>query len=134
MFAYTAGPHSSTHVYLSLEAGVPFLLFGRECFHYRQRLPDGSLGDRYDPTLNDFPNPSDREVELAFLKRLENQMEDVPQDLLLYCHQQMGCESQVTRNQFSVAVWRALWTERQKALRLYADSIVKLHKRLVGRR
>ena len=133
MFAYTAGPHSSTHVYLSLEAGVPFLLFGRECFHYRQRLPDGSLGDRYDATLNDFPNPSDREVELAFLKRLENQMENVPQDLLLLCHRQMGYESQVTRKQFSVAVWRALWTERQKALRLYADLVVKLHKRLVRR-
>lgn len=133
MFAYTAGPHSSTHVYLSLEAGVPFLLFGRGCLQYRQRLPDGSLGDPFDPTLNDFPNPSDREVELAFLKQLEGHMDDVPLDLQLHCRQQMGCDSPVTRKQFSVATWRALWTERNKALRLYADAVVKAVKVLVSR-
>lgn len=132
-FAYTAGPHSGTHVYLSLEAGVPFLLFGRGCFRYRERLPDGSFGDRYDGILNDFPNPSDREVELAFLKRLEDQMDDVPQDLVLHCRRQMGCDSPMTREQFVSAVWRALWTERHKALRLYADVAAKAAKRLLSR-
>ena len=133
MFAYTAGPHSSTHVYLSLEAGFPFLLFGRECFEYRQRMPDGSLGDRYDATLSDFPDPSDHKVELAFLERLEEQMVDVPQELMIHSRRQMGCDSPVTRRQFSGAVWRALWTERQKALRLYANSVVMYSKRTVDR-
>lgn len=121
-FRYASSSNIGSHTYYILEAGIPFFLFGPYPEYYIQgsnAVQDGKQD------LNDYGDEEDLNEFSKFKRLLSEPSDKVSQEQYAIASKYLGMNSQISRIDASIILWRQLFLHFGELLEIYARAMLR---------
>lgn len=126
-FKYATSPNIGSHTFYSLEAGVPFFLFGPHPEYHikstdsiRAAVPDGKQN------LADYGDNDDLNDYLAMKRLLSSPTDEVTAEQYALAEKYLGMDSTVSRAKACYILWRELFLHLDVLIVMLARKVPRL--------
>lgn len=129
-FQYSSSANIGSHTFYLLEAGIPFFLFGPYPEYHIKGSKAVSDGKQ---DLTDYGDSEDIENFDKLKQLLDKRTDTVTQEQLIFVSHYLGLHANTSRIKASAVMWRELFFNLGKVLRLYTNSIIRTVNKLGNR-